>query len=272
MKINKWINPLGKTITTTLLGVILGVVIESFLDPLFQSDTLILGLISLLAILSVIAIVVVTFFAKNSELREERWLEIQNYLGSPAEIVFDTISNDGEFNRRLSEIIKDIEAGDEILVMSYYATHGSDSEKQKSKKFEDALKDYSENLLKKAKEPNIIYRRLICFDNEGLTVKPWMREHAKKMLEIKSRKPSQITLKKGRVRLRADLFIIRGKKALVSLDVYEKGSGIFGTAGALIFHNPPNKEIVDKLYDLFLVADSEGIPIEKIPQDWESSS
>lgn len=275
MKKLGWFLPLLLTVGSTIFGLFLGEWLQIVSAPLFSTETrTVLTSLLIIGLLLLVAVVSIVFFAQRTEQREQKWLQIENRLGTPAEIDFEPVTRKGKFNRRLAEYVRNVTAGDEILIMSYYAARGGEETPQESAEYKQSLKEYSRILLEKAREPGIIYRRIISFDDsleqgniKAGRVKQWLIDHAKNMLEIKKAKPDKITLKKGRVVFRSDLLIIKDKIAVISLDVFEPKSGQFRTDGALIFHNPPNSNIIQQLYELFMAADNESVPIEKVPEE-----
>lgn len=267
--------PLLVAVASTILGLFLGEWLQVVSTPLFATETraILTGLV-IVGILAVISVISIVFFAQQTEQREQKWLQIEQRLGTPAEIDFEPVSRLGKFNRRLVEYIRGAIPGDEILVMSYYASRGGEENPSDTEEYKQSLDEYSRTLLEKAKEPGITYRRIICFDEspEGGkiragVVKQWLVDHAQGMLDIRRTKPGRITLKKGKVVFRSDLLIIKDKVAVISLDVHDAKSGQFRTDGVLIFHNPPNNSIIQQLYELFMMADNESLPVEKVPEE-----
>lgn len=54
---------------------------------------------------------------------------------------------------------------------------------------------------------------------------------------------------------------------MISLDMYNPKTGKYHTGGMIIFHNPPNGDVLQALYELFMLADTESIPVEKVPEE-----
>lgn len=209
------------------------------------------------------------------EKQSEKWPQIVtnviNHLGTPTEIIFEPLdTGTGALYRKLIEYIKKTSAGDEILIMTHYGRHVSseDHPQERAERKESRLA-YSQALLQKAWEPEITYRRIICFE-DGLGqikseyVKQWMVDHCKEMLDIKKTKPGKISLKKGKVIFDPEILIIRGKLAVMTLDILDPASNLVHTAGGVIFHNPPNTQVVNLLYEFFMITDSNSRPEDRV--------
>ena len=267
--------PLLVAIASTIFGLFIGEWLQIVSAPLFSSETraTLTGLV-VVGLLAVIALVAILFFAQRAEEREHKWLQIEDRLGIPAEIVFEPIEiGTGKFNIRLSDHIREAGPEDEILVMTHSTLGSGEENPRETEQYRQTLQEYSRTLLEKAKESGVIYRRIICFDEgpeQGRIiagrVSQWIVEHAKQMLELKKSKPGKVTLKKGRVIFGPDIFIIKGKLAAISLDIRDT-DGRVHTSGALIFHNPPNGDVIQQLYDLFMMVDNESIPVDRVPEE-----
>ncbi|MEM1552900.1 MAG: hypothetical protein QXH03_09585 [Candidatus Bathyarchaeia archaeon] len=275
MKRYGWLLSFLVAVGSAIFGLFLGEWLEIISAPLFSTETraILTGLI-IVALLAVITLIAILFFAQRAEEREQKWLQIEERLGIPAEVVFEPIDvGTGKFYRRLSDYIRKVAPDGEIVVMAHYGPRGGEENPRETEQYRQSRQEYSRTLLEKAKEPGITYRRIICFDEgpeQGKIrvgrVKEWVVEHAKQMLEIQKTKPGKVTLKKGKVIFGSDIFIIRGKVAAISLDVRDP-EGRVHTDGVLIFHNPPNGDIIQQLYDLFMMVDSQSVPVNRVPEE-----
>jgi hypothetical protein len=196
--------------------------------------------------------------------------EMTSRIGTPPEIIFEPArSRTGKFLRKLTEYINQTVPGDEIYVLARYSRpygryYDDDS-------YEKVRREYSESLLAKAREPGIVYRRIICFDDDKgeLTteyVGQWLVDHVKEMLRIAEGKPGKISLKRGRVVIGPELFIIRGKIGVIAIDVRDAETSLPHTTGGVIFHNPPNGELIEQLTNFFMMADNQSVPVERMPE------
>lgn len=270
-KSSNWFLSFLTAVGSTILGLFLAQWLEIISAPFFSTEArAILTALIVVALLVVIALIAVLFFAQQVQNREERWLRIEDRLGNPAEVEFEPIDiGTGRFYRRLSDYIRKAAPGDEIVVMA----HCTPENPRETKHYKQARLEYSRTLLEKAKEPGITYRRIVCFDEgpeQGKLVtgrvKQWMVDHAKQMLEIRKSKPGKVTLKKGKVIFGPDILIIKDKLAVISLDIRD-ADGRAHTDGALIFHNPPNGDVILQLYELFMMADNDSMPIDTVPEE-----
>jgi len=198
--------------------------------------------------------------------------EVVSRLGIPAEINFEPgESGTGKFYKRLIEYICSASEGDEILIMGQSRGGG---EPKETVEYQNYREEYSKALLQKAKEPDITYRRIICFEDspgEGKIqpgqVRQWIIDHSKEMLAIKKIKPGKVFLKKGKTLSRSDVFILKDKVASIVIDIRDPSTGLFHAEGGIIFYNPPNGQIIKKLYSLFMMTDDQSIAVK--PEDFE---
>lgn len=270
-----WVLPFLVAAACTILGVFFGEWLEIIFAPFFSTETraTLTGLI-IVALLVVIALIAILFFARQVENRENKWLRIEDRLGAPAEIEFEPVDiGTGKFYRRLSDYIRKAGPGDEIVVMAHYTPRGGEEDTRETEQYRQSRQEYSQTLIEKAEEPGITYRRIICFD-EGpqqgkITagrVKEWMIDHAKQIVELRKVKPGKVTLKKGRVIFGPGVFLVKDKVAAITLDIHDV-DGRIHTSGTLVFHNPPNGDIIQQLYELFMMADNDSIPVDKVPEE-----
>lgn len=259
-------------IASTIFGLFLGEWLQIISAPLFAEETraILSGLI-VVGLLAIIALVANLFFGQRTEEREQKWLEIEKRLGTPAEIEFEIVRQTGKFNKRLAEFIRKASQGDEILIL---ATHNPPKNRDEySPDYLQSLEEYSRALIEKARQPDIVYRRIVCF-REGPEkgkinaerVQEWFLKHAEDMMNLRALKPGKVTLKKSRPVLGFDLVLIKDKVAMISLDMYNPKTEKYHTGGMIIFHNPPNGDILQTLYELFMLADTESLPVEKVPE------
>jgi hypothetical protein len=89
------------------------------------------------------------------------------------------------------------------------------------------------------------------------------------MLQIRETKPDKIALKKSVVIFDPDVLIIGKKVAVISVDIRDPKTELVHTDGAIIFYNPPNAQIVEQLYALFIEADGASVSVNKIPEEYE---
>jgi hypothetical protein len=270
-KANKLL-PLLVAIASTIFGLFLGEWLQIITAPLFAQETraILSGLI-FVGLLATIAVVANLFFAQRAEEREQKWLEIEKRLGDPAEIEFEIVPQTGMFNKKLAELIRNVTTGDEILILATHNPPGNRDEY--SPDYLQSLEEYARTLIEKAQQPGIIYRRIVCF-REGPEqgkisaerVQGWFLKHAEEMMKLREVKPGKVTLKKSRPVLGPDLLLIKDKVGVISLDMYSPKTGKYHTGGMIIFHNPPNGDILQTLYELFMLADNESLPVEKVPE------
>src|SRR5215475_7318411 len=270
-----WLLPLLLSAGSAIFTLFLEEWLKIISTPLFSNEAhAIWAGLAIVAVLSLFVLMAILFFARRAEDREHKWLRIEDRLGTPAEIEFEPVEiGIGKFNRRVSEYVRKAAPGDEIVVMAHYRLDHSEESPRVTQQYIQSRQEYSQALIEKAKEPNITYRRIICFD-EGpqhgkicaRRVKEWVIDHAKQMVELRKVKPGKVTLKKSKVIFGPDVLIIKNKMAAISLDIHDADGRAY-TSGVLIFHNPPNGDIIQQLYELFMMADNESTPVDKVPEE-----
>jgi hypothetical protein len=157
--------------------------------------------------------------------------------------------------------------------MAHYRVGGGREHPRETKEYKKSRHEYSQALLQKVREPGITYRRIICFDEgpvqgkiEPGYIREWLLEHSRELLEIKKHKPGKVSLKKGTVVFGPDIFLVKNKVAVISLDIRDPISNLVHTDGTLIFHNPPDAKIIEHLYDFCMIADDGSIAVDSIPE------
>ena len=193
---------------------------------------------------------------------------LETRIGIPPEIIFEPVeSRTGKLYRRLTEYINQASSGDEIYILAHYS--GPYGGYVSTEEFEKARHEYSQALLKKAREEGVVYRRVVSFsaDDGAFTsvyVGEWLVEHAKGMLEIARRKPGKISLKKGKPVVGPEILVIKNKVGMIAIEVRDVKTGLPHTTGGIIFHNPPNGELIKQLTDFFMMADSQSVPVKNL--------
>jgi hypothetical protein len=260
LKHSSWF-PIITPIITFVFGIIGGKLLDIVINPLFDRSTkvVLIGII-FSGLLSVIALIVFTTFAKNAEEREATWLES---FGAPAELVFEKVGQSkGYYLRRLIESIHQASEHDEILIMTQHrSTTPLDDLAESHKQIRE---EYCSLLLQKVRGENIAYRRILCFDNstgdvgfDANCVMPWLIDHFREMLKVRRENPNNVSIKISRKKIGADIFVIRRKVGVVLLDVYDLKTGATSTSSSLFFHNPPNQQIIEQLHSWFWEIDGQ---------------
>jgi hypothetical protein len=165
-----------------------------------------------------------------------------------------------------------ISAGDEILIMSKHKRYNAADDIRDTRARKQTRDRYSRALLKKVREEDVSYHRIVCFDDcpadvglDPSCIKPWLIDHCREMLEIKANKPHSVSLKISRTVISADIVVITGKVGTLVVDIYDSQTGQSSTYASLIFHNPPNAQIIDQLRKWFFEIGGDGVPVTKIP-------
>lgn len=251
--------PIFMPIVTFVFGLIGSQLLEAAMSPLFDTSVkaLITGILTV-GVLSVILLIVVTTFAHRADERETAWLES---FGVPADLVFEQPEESkGFYLERLIEYIKQTSKGDQILIMTQHRlTLPIDDTPHVHK----LRKDYCDLLIQKARDEEVAYHRMICFDNPGDGgfnadyVMPWLRDHFREMLTIKRANRDRVSIKISKRKFGADIVVIPGKVGSIVLDIYNPQTGTTSTNSTLFFHNPPNGKLINQLHAWFKEIDGQ---------------
>ncbi len=233
-----------------------------------------LGFLAVSALVSRFRFADLSHQLKGTHKETQEWLyplgDILSRLGTPAEIDFEPTENGtGKFYKRLAEYVCNASAGDEILVMAQSRA----GEPKETQAYQNARAEYINALQKKAREPNITYRRILCLENnpgerkiQSSQVRRYMLDHSREILAIRKTKPGQVSLKTGKVLFGSDVFILKDKIAFISLDIRDPSTGYTHVDGAIVFHSPPNGQIIQHLYSLFMMTDEQSVAVESVQE------
>lgn len=268
----------------SLLWLFIGAFAGIFFDRIgeissfFEKEGVIVILFWPFALLLATLLIAISVFARQAEKREDTWNktinEIEKHIGTPAELIYETLGKSrGSFFHQLTKYIQEDSHDDEILLMDYYPNKKGFGYPNETDFHKQAREGYIKALEKKAAEPETIYRRIICFDEgpdkgkiQVENVEEWKVDHCKKMLEIQSEKPDKISIAKYGTTFCSDMLIIGRKKAVISIDIHDYEKGFMHTDGALIFFNPPNGQIINRLVEFFREAQNNSVPVKSVPE------
>jgi len=243
------------------------------INKLFSTETkaILSGLFVIGSVLVILTFVIIAFI-RHIYNKEQLWYlaigEIKDLIGTPAELLFEPrFQNRGIWLYRLAELIRQASIDDEILMMAYYGPKKFVESPSETKEYIQARNQYLQALLEKSKEYGIAYRRIMCFDESKICIEhlqETMEDHCREMLKIKETKPDKISLKVSSVVFPANILIIGKKTAAIGIDVYDPQNDLMHTEGVLIFHNPPNGQIIELLRTWFMEADSRSESLDKL--------
>lgn len=252
---------------TFFFGIIGGKLFEKILERYFanENNLMLIGIFTI-GLLTVFSLILINIFGRNIKT-------MQDQTGIPAELIFERVyESKGIYFRKLADLIKQATPGDDILIMASYGNIDGGEDPTETEDYKNARAAYSKTLLEKSKEQDIKYHRVICFDRGAKDkiavpyIKSWLEDHCSKMLEIKKEKPDKIFLKKSEATAPAGIVIIGKKIGTIDIDIPNPKIGQSTTRGILIFHNPPNSQIIEQLTKWFQEAESNGSAVSKIPE------
>ena len=266
----------------------------------FEKEGVIFMLFWPFALQLALLLIVISVFAHQAEKREDTWNEtineredtwnetineredtwnetineIEKHIGTPAELIFEPLEKSrGSFYHQLTKYVQEATSEDDILLMDYYPSKKGFEDPNETNFHKQAREGYIKALEEKAAEPETIYRRIICFDDgpdsgkiQAGNVEEWKVDHCNKMLEIQSDKPDKISITKYGTTFCSDMLIIGRKKAVISIDIHDYETGLVHTDGALIFFNPPNGQIINRLVEFFWKAQNNSVSVKSVPE------
>jgi hypothetical protein len=262
-KLTDWLAVITPVITFCF-GIIGSKLLDARLNPLFRDDTksILTGILAI-GIMTLTMLLIVAAFAARIEKREEDLLRI---IGTPVELVFeplDTIGG-GKYYKILIDFLKQVSAGDEILIITNHSLDESENKFDKSERIRQLRSDYFKLLMQKARQQGVSYRRIVCFNTrppenkiKAGQVKQWLLDHCVQMEELRRSNPDRISLKMSDTKISADIFIVTGKVGTIVIDVNEFQSKGAKSNACLIFHNPPDALIIEQLRKWFMEIDGE---------------
>lgn len=276
LKHSNWL-PIVMPVVTFVFGLIGSQLLGAAMSPLFDTSVkaLLIGIVTI-GLLSATILIVVTTFAHRAEERETAWLES---FGVPADLVFEQAEESkGFYLERLIEYIKQTSKGDEILIMTQ---HRSTLPIDDTPHVNDLRKKYCDLLIQKARDEEVAYHRIICFDNNtgdasfnADYVMPWLRDHFREMLKIRPANRDRVSIKISKRKFGADIVVIPRKVGSIVLDIYNLQTGTTSSNSTLFFHNPPNKKLIEQLHAWFKEIDGQKgtFSLEEIPLSHECVS
>lgn len=249
----KWMK-IGTPILTFLVAVFLGKVIEAYINPLFDSScNALLFAVVLACVLMVIVVLVVTIFANVTRQQNDSWIAS---VGKPAELIAG-VAREGDYYEELLSLLKLVGPNDTILVVTNHRRKSPEAKlgKEPSKRVKTRNR-YLETLLEVARMEGVTYRRILCFDEDPPEkgkvpfdlLPEWLVKHCQAILEAKKLHSDSISLQMSRTRFSADIFVVNNKFGTMFFRLFDPlDITAASVPAALIFHQKPNKQVVETL-------------------------
>ena len=212
----------------------------------------------------------------SAEDREKEWLK---RVGTPA--LLDVGQEEGSFGTRsVIEAIKTLSPGSDYTVMYYYGSEGGGEETIFSKQAREGLYGTIIEQLKRGAIRE--YKRIICFDHDVLsndrelksgvlrvgegpgTINRQMGVHCRVMLETKG-----CSLYVAPVVFRAIVGLMGADKVSMTVETADQKTGDRTVLGVMLFHDPPNGEIVEQFRQIERATERRMVAVHKIvfPED-----
>lgn len=289
------------SVASIVFGLTISPLLEKITSPLFDTPSrAILTSILFLSLLMIIAIVIISVFAKRNEEStaranqrheenvtqiNQKLIDISNCLGLSLKFVHDPPHNGtGRIYRAFREIVE--KADNEILAL-YVSRSGEHTKSARGRGVETIeyqierekyFKSLIEKLQQKADEnKRFFYRRIVQFPeskdtkvNEARMGKRWF-DHTEEVLEILKKQPDAGWLKKSSLFFEQSFLIVDKRYVICPMDGTDPKYDSFYVEGALIFDDP-DQVFVQYLIDFFHRVDTNAVVVSKVPEDYSYSS
>lgn len=270
-------------IASGVFGLLISPLLEAITSPLFDTPTraLLTGLF-LLAILSIIAVLTTSIFARRHEKAiievEDELSIINRRLGLTVRFVHSLPKRSmGEAYRTGREIIEKAES--EILVLHYLRPPQERAEEHtypiETEEYRIERDKYTLALLEKLrqnKEKRLFYRRIIQLPEgkdtkltEERLGKRWLK-HLKSVFEILDEYQDAGYIKKVPVFLEQSYVIVDRRYVIWGIDSVEPEHGVRYMEGTLFFEDP-HEEFIQYLLGFFQRIDAHAIILQKFPEE-----
>jgi hypothetical protein len=269
-------------IASAIFGLLISPLLEKITSPLFDDQThaLLAGL-SLVALLSIIAVVTTGIFARRhektiSEVSDEL-SSINQRLGLTVRFVHSPPKRStGEAYRIGREIIE--KAENEILVLHYLRPPQERAEERtypvETEEYGTERDEYTLALLEKFrqnKDRRLFYRRIIQLPEgrdtkltEERLGKRWL-QHLNAVLEILDEYQDAGHIKKASVFLEQTYVIVDRRYVIWGIDSVEPEHGVRYMEGTLFFDDP-HHEFVQYLLGFFQRIDAHAVIVRRVPE------
>ncbi len=211
----------------------------------------------------------------SAEAREEEWLK---RVGTPARLDFSNTGEEPSAVRIAIEALKTIKAGSDVTMMYYVGATGGAEASEFTQAVNDARRELFSLILELLSRGRIReFKRILCFDRDAIesnhelksgilrigqglgTVDRIIGDHCQRLLQTKG----------ASVYLAPAVFqgiigLYGTEEASMSVETVEPGAGGRRINGALIFHDPPNGEIIEQLRQLERATERQMIAVREI--------
>jgi serine/threonine protein kinase len=204
-----------------------------------------------------------------------RLSHLEEKLGTPAELAMDTApKRTGAYYHKLLPLVENVLPGEEIVIAANEQDPIEDS--QISDAYGPARQQFYEMLIHKVKSTaGVRYRRIVCVPDGPDVGKlsesrfRWSFPHCEAMLRLNEESRKTVCrLSVAKSIANYDILVFGTRVAVMTLDTRiptEGGKHRAGKSGVLIFHNPPNAQIIERLRDTFDEIDKGSAPVNSLP-------
>lgn len=218
-------------------------------------------------------------FLLSTEQRETEWLK---RVGTPARLELGMAEGSAGMGMQI-EAVKAMKPGSDFTVMLYVDRDGGRSDayiiadQSREQFYASIMEQLRRGVIRE-------YTRLICFDHEVLANDPELRsgilrvgegpgtiskslaEHCRLMLET-----PRCFVYVAPVIMRNFIALYGTDKASMTVDTITRETGARSVLGAMLFHDPPNGEIVEQFRQIERAAERRTVAVNKIrfPEDVE---
>jgi hypothetical protein len=213
-------------------------------------------------------------FMAATEDREKEWLK---RVGTPARLELARDAERGTSVAAVVQAVKSVSPGSDITIMYYLGLEGG-KEALFAKEARDSREELYNTILEMLKNGTIReFKRIICFDHDVLendreleagilrvgegpgTIDSLMGDHCRLLLRNKG-----CSLYVAPVVFRAIVGLYGVDKASITVDTVDQGAGARRVAGVLVFHDPPNGEIIEQFRQIVRTTERRMVAVREI--------
>lgn len=262
-------NPIRREVLNGLFVIVLSTLLSAAIAAFqLKFDFQVWTLILMAAVIALGGYVVFEFVV-SAEKRETEWLQ---RVGTPPRLQLE--SEGGAGMALLIEGVKTMKPGSDLTVMIHYGREGTYSfsvpDPAREKLYASIMEQLRSGVIRE-------YKRLICFDQDVLASDPELRSGILRVGTGPARitkavaEHCQLMLKTPRCSLYVAPVILRGlvalygtDKASMSVDTVDRESGAGSFLGVILFHDPPNREIIEQLRQIEHETERRMVAVHKI--------
>jgi hypothetical protein len=221
--------------------------------------------------------------AESTRLREEEWLK---RVGTPARLELGLAEGSAGIGIQI-EAVKTMKPGSDLTAMLYVDREGGGSDAYLIA--DQAREQFYASIMEQLRSGVIRdYKRLICFDHEVLANDPELMSGVLKVgegpgtISKRAAEDCRLMLETPRCFVYVAQVVMRNyfialygtDKALMTVDTFVRETGSRSVLGVMLFHDPPNGEIVEQFRQMERATERRMVAVHTIrfPEDAEPTA